>query len=82
MGPKGGSERAFSAETILGPVWLIFLDETEGAGVTQLPATGQSPVGRLRKRANTKGSAAIPAATASRGNVIPAIWAVAAFGSG
>ena len=45
MGPKGDSECAFSAAAILGRVWLIFLDQIEGAGVANCRTWVNDPLG-------------------------------------
>jgi len=57
---------------ILGPLWLIFLNQVEGAGVAQQMTAGQSPPAEgVCSVASTIGRAVIPGATASRGRVTP-----------
>ena len=82
MGPKEGSDACVFGGAILGPLWLIFLDHIEGAGVAQPMAAGQSPAEGVCSAANTRGSAAIPAATASRGNVTPWITSASSLRPG
>src|ERR1043165_2862039 len=64
MGPKGGSERAFSAETILALVVLFSRQGTGGGRLANNPAPGNSPARGVPGGANPRGTPAIPAATA------------------